>query len=815
MILDLMLYGTATATLLAMAGLALERIAVWRAFPRRGVWAVILMLSIAIPTVKLLEPHQPASPPPRSLAPLNIRSNFRSEETSRIAAAPFVSASNDTAANSAAEPRPQHSVTWPTQTSVERILRLFWLASSLGLVGFYALVWLRLRVEVQGWRRVLIKDQAVWVTQALGPAVYGFIRPIILMPQWVIDSSDADRALVLAHEQEHIAARDPRILLLGLLAVAVAPWNLPMWWQLRRLRFAMEVDCDARVLAGGAEARAYGQVLLSIGQRRSFAPAGAIALTEPASQLLRRIRIMTTPIAKQGKWLIGALIGLSLGCLAVAAELQAPVLQSTPSIKEAAATETLRKPPIGEDPRLADVRRLVRVTYPELFNAAATPGAVLVTLLMNQDGTLFKSYKEKIDPRPWIAYSIKAFDAMGVDYEHRGNRVRDRMPGWPAAGNHVDVSAWYLEPPADPTRDVTTVREKVESRYASLFRPQYADGASVIMEGSSLVTVFMTEAGDIDRAKVEVSEEKTKDAVVDLTKLATPERFVAMGIALERIGPIGTTELVSGHFNDDRDLKSLRVIYAWPRRPHEPEPPRPAPAAQEVSAGVNDDPAVDRAIAEHYFSDLYSYPAVWPRADPWVLLDRQGKVLETGRRVLMGSGDLKLYLESRYPGIKTDGFQAITVHGEHGQWSEVHFTWLAADSPLTDPSRADLSRRDALLLYADVIGEGMTRPSGLLALKLASPAVTVSSLGNPFGIVHVQLTAVEIGADAVTVRIRAQHAPLPSTSEISDFRETAWPAESASVRAPYGGSADVQVTDQNGKTWKIVLHPERLGPTGI
>ena len=155
----------------------------------------------------------------------------------------------------------------------------------------------------------------------------------------------------------------------------------------------------------------------------------------------------------------------------------------------------------------------------------------------------------------------------------------------------------------------------------------------------------------------------------------------------------------------------------------------------------------------------------------------------------------------------------MTVNGEHGQWSDVNFTWLAADSRVTDPSRANFSERDGLLMYADVVGEGMTRPSRLLALKLASPGVTVSSLKNPFGVVHVQLTAVEIGTDAVTVQVRIQHAPLSSTAEISDMPNAAWPAESTSVRAPYGGSADVEVPDQDGNTWKIVLHPERLGPT--
>ena len=99
---------------------------------------------------------------------------------------------------------------------------------------------------------------------------------------------------------------------------------------------------------------------------------------------------MTVPIQKRGKWIFGAAIGLSLACIAVAAELQAPMLRANTSITGEAAAEAIRKPPLGEDPRMAEVRNLVRATYPELFNASATAIPVLVTLLLNQDGTLYE-----------------------------------------------------------------------------------------------------------------------------------------------------------------------------------------------------------------------------------------------------------------------------------------------------------------------------------------------------------------------------------------------------------------------------------------
>jgi len=40
--------------------------------------------------------------------------------------------------------------------------------------------------------------------------------------------------------------------------------------------------------------------------------------------------------------------------------------------------------------------------------------------------------------------------------------------------------------------------------------------------------------------------------------------------------------------------------------------------------------------------------------------------------------------------------------------------------------------------------------------------------------------------------------------------ETAWSPETPPVRIRYGESAEVQVTDQDHKTWKVALHPDRM-----
>ena len=100
------------------------------------------------------------------------------------------------------------------------------------------------------------------------------------------------RSMVFRHEREHIAAGDLLVLRAAFFLLSLAPWNLPLWWFLRRLRLALEMDCDARVLKGGADLKAYGESLLFVSEHRPRTPLAGTALTETVSQLERRIQFM-------------------------------------------------------------------------------------------------------------------------------------------------------------------------------------------------------------------------------------------------------------------------------------------------------------------------------------------------------------------------------------------------------------------------------------------------------------------------------------------------------------------------------------------
>jgi beta-lactamase regulating signal transducer with metallopeptidase domain len=770
MITQLMLYGLQVTALLAIAASAIERVAFWRGWARRGCWAAAMLLSVALPVVGVLHPAKPPEPSPRPAPTVTRQSQplpaiQTAEQPLKTPSAPFD------------QPRAQ-------PLPIQRILVTLWLSASTGVLALFVAVMIRMTFAARHWRAEQIEGQPVWITDSLGPAVYGFIRPVILLPEWLLHADGNERAVALAHERSHLKARDPALLLLGLTLVTLLPWNLPLWWLFRRLRFAIEVDCDARVLRGGINARDYGSALLAIGERGISAPLGAVALTEPASQLLQRIRIMTAEIAKPHKMAVLATLVVATMCIGVAARTPAPAIASSVDLP--------RKLPAEDHNSYPQFEALVRATYPQFFQGSGNAQPELVNLFLNPDGSLFKSTVEQIAPRPYITTSYAAFDTVGIDFEHRGPHALFRING--ASGLPVDVIAWYFQTPSDPTRDIATVRSKARARFSGLLNSS---------EPVSVATVMMTDTGEIDGATVEPLDGRS------VTSLATAAHFAALGYTSSQIGLLGVTAVRKGHFIDDPERKDLAVIYAWPRRPNETSTTFEVLNNGRLPAR-DDDRMVDRKIAEAYFPDLYTHPWDWPRADPWVLLDRQGKVLTTGRRVVNSGADVRLNVESLYPGIKTERWQVVVLNGPKGEEADVSFVWIAADSPVKDPAKADLSRQPDVLLYADISTEGKTIYSQMLALDFGSSGTTVAALRNPFGVVHLQLKVDEGDSGAAEIRIRAQKTPLPPNEAIPDAVATAWSPQSAPVRAIYGGSSEPQVIEVDGKKLTIVLHADRL-----
>ncbi|MGQ0646749.1 MAG: M56 family metallopeptidase, partial [Gemmatimonadaceae bacterium] len=199
------------------------------------------------------------------------------------------------------------------------LLGIAWLGTSLLMSVALVAGLVQLSRARRRGRRVALAGSTVAITTDLGPGVVPFGRPGILVPCWATELSPRSVELLIAHEEEHVRAGDAKLLLAGVVVLATMPWNPVLWWSVRRLRTAIELDCDARVLRGGPAVADYAELLLSVaGRGHARAVPALLAFADSTSQLRTRIDAMTivrslTPVRRAALGVLAA-VGLMVAC---------------------------------------------------------------------------------------------------------------------------------------------------------------------------------------------------------------------------------------------------------------------------------------------------------------------------------------------------------------------------------------------------------------------------------------------------------------------------------------------------------------------
>ena len=262
-----------------------------------------------------------------------------------------------------------------------------WVLASAGLVARLVLAARALQRRRRGWRRAVVDGESLLVSPDAGPAVIGFRRPSVVIPEWVLELDASLRALVLRHEREHLDHGDPR-LLLGAVAVAVAaPWNPALWYQLYRLRSAMEIDCDLRVLRAHPDVRRYGSLLLAVAQRADRSGLLAPALIESNSLLSRRILAMRRSAPRHRVTRSLVLVASVAALTMVACQMDGPgepagkveagpaVMPGAKPMRDFQVEKTAVPAPGSSAPR-----------YPDALRLAGVEGEVLVQFVVDTAG---------------------------------------------------------------------------------------------------------------------------------------------------------------------------------------------------------------------------------------------------------------------------------------------------------------------------------------------------------------------------------------------------------------------------------------------
>lgn len=371
-----MAYGLVISGLLTVAALLGERAARNAGRPVRSGWIAALAGSLLLPVLAWLWPNAApgAVPDPAYVV--------------RLPAITIVPA--DSAAGSGS------------------LLLYGWLVSSLVMMFLLALSVLRLRRLRRDWREAEVDGEQVLLSDDIGPAVVGLRRARIVMPDWALEIDRELRRMLLLHEREHMRAHDPLFLAGGLVALVIMPWNPFAWVQFYRLRLAIELDCDARVLRASGDARGYGNLLIEVGRQRSGGAALALAFGEPRSFLEERIRELPRVFGRRRLIRAGGLAAAAVFVLLLAVCARDPMSSVNPTERAArmelevtaadrSDAELMQAPtftPFTTRPELRNreqVSQALERNYPPLLRDAGIGGEALVWFFIDRSGTVARA----------------------------------------------------------------------------------------------------------------------------------------------------------------------------------------------------------------------------------------------------------------------------------------------------------------------------------------------------------------------------------------------------------------------------------------
>jgi beta-lactamase regulating signal transducer with metallopeptidase domain len=423
-----MTYATVVGGILAAGAALVERATSGGLRQRRWIPILALALSVAVPVWTVVTPR-----PVIAAATPNAVNAVRDKAPSTMSLAKVSTGIAELIAR--ADSR--------SLRRFDTSLAIAWVCAAVLAVAGYGVATVSLVRRRRTWRRAEVEGEPVLLAPMTGPAVIGTLRPQIVVPEWSLTLSAEQRALMIEHERQHVRAKDPLVLHAAAMVALLMPWNMAAWWLNRRLRLAIELDCDARVLARGHDPRAYGTLLVDVCARRSSgSPFLAPALFERTSSLATRILSMypQRPRFPRARLALGAAIAIAvtlLACEAPSPEALAPDGKDV-KMKRLFGEMTTAKQNLRAEQTAADVREMVTQYFPAIARGEGGPS--ILYLVRSSDGKIVLTQSQEA--------ALARTPATGGE---NTVRFRTRVPGSVVPAEPTRTTGFALRPSRAPT----------------------------------------------------------------------------------------------------------------------------------------------------------------------------------------------------------------------------------------------------------------------------------------------------------------------------------------------------------------------------
>lgn len=148
-----------------------------------------------------------------------------------------------------------------------RVASVIWIMVSMAILLMLVITYFTTIYEIKD--SIHLQDNIYLSKKILSPAVYGIVKPKIVLP---VSYKDRDIDFVILHEKTHIRSFDNLWRMIAFVIVAVHWFNPFCWLFLKWFLADLELSCDERVLTkiGTNRAKDYASSLLESRQRTTI-----------------------------------------------------------------------------------------------------------------------------------------------------------------------------------------------------------------------------------------------------------------------------------------------------------------------------------------------------------------------------------------------------------------------------------------------------------------------------------------------------------------------------------------------------------------
>jgi uncharacterized protein (TIGR03435 family) len=279
-------------------------------------------------------------------------------------------------------PAPHHTGTLP------EILVVLWSCGLLFLLLRWSRSWWGIHSTLRSASRISmpIDVPAFLTSHMIEPGIVGIIRPVLLLPDKIMDRlSAAQLRSILAHESCHVQRRDNLTAAIHMVVEAIFWFHPAVWWIERRLIEERERACDEAVLQLGNEAEVYAEGILNVCKCYTEAPMACMSGVTGSELKQRILRIMMKQAALKldvGRKLLLSTVGIA----AISAPLVVGLLHLT-EVRAQSAPTNLASPIAATWQGILhsnrDLRFVVKITKGDdgalraiFYNLDETPGGI-------------------------------------------------------------------------------------------------------------------------------------------------------------------------------------------------------------------------------------------------------------------------------------------------------------------------------------------------------------------------------------------------------------------------------------------------------